>query len=113
GTGTGGVRLLTGTLDLHAEMERAVAEYKGTEAAITYSSGYLANVAGIASLFGPADRVIMDTLSHRSLLDACKMAGVQIQRFKHNDPESLRHEIQNGPAENRNLILRDSVLPIE
>jgi glycine C-acetyltransferase len=54
GTGTGGVRLLTGTLDLHREMERAVAEYKGTEAAITYSSGYLANVAVIASLFGPA-----------------------------------------------------------
>ena len=113
GTGTGGVRLLTGTLDLHAEMERAVAEYKGTEAAITYSSGYLANVAVIASLFGPADRVIMDTLSHRSLLDACKMAGVQIQRFRHNDPESLRHEIQNGPAANRTLIISDGVFSMD
>lgn len=113
GTGTGGVRLLTGTLALHREMEQAVAEYKGTEAAITYSSGYLANVAVIASLFGPADRVIMDTLSHRSLLDACKMAGVQIQRFKHNDPESLRHEIKNGPAANRTLIISDGVFSMD
>ena len=113
GTGTGGVRLLTGTLDLHREMERAVAEYKGTEAAITYSSGYLANVAVIASLFGPADRVIMDTLSHRSLLDACRMAGVQIQRFRHNDPESLRQEIQNGPTANRTLIISDGVFSMD
>lgn len=113
GTGTGGVRLLTGTLDLHREMEQAVAEYKGTEAAITFSSGYLANVAVIASLFGPSDRVIMDTLSHRSLLDACKMAGVQMQRFKHNDPESLRHEIQNGPAANRTLIISDGVFSMD
>ena len=113
GTGTGGVRLLTGTLDLHREMERAVAEYKGTEAAVTYSSGYLANVAVIASLFGPADRVIMDTLSHRSLLDACRMAGVQVQRFRHNDPESLRQEIQNGPTANRTLIISDGVFSMD
>src|ERR1700742_1455333 len=126
GTGTGGVRLLTGTLDLHREMERAVAEYKGTEAAVTYSSGYLANVAVIASLFGPADRVIMDTLSHRSLLDACRMAGGQIQRFRHNDPErgqiqrfrhndpeSLRQEIQNGPTANRTLIISDGVFSMD
>jgi 8-amino-7-oxononanoate synthase len=113
GTGTGGVRLLTGTLDLHRQMERAVAEYKGTAEAITYSSGYLANLAVMASLFGPADRVIMDTLSHRSLLDACRMAGVQVQRFRHNDPESLRHELRNGPAANRTLIISDGVFSMD
>ena len=96
GTGTGGARLLTGTLDLHRQLERDVAEFKGTEDAITFSSGYLANIAVITSMLGPADRVIADSLSHRSLLDACRMAGVQIQRFRHNDPVSLRQEIQNG-----------------
>lgn len=113
GTSTGGARLLSGTLDLHREMERSIAEYKGTEAALTYSSGYLANVGVIAALFGPADRVIMDMLCHRSLLDACRMAGVQVQRFKHNDPDSLRHEIKNGPAANRTLIISDGVFSMD
>ena len=67
----------------------------------------------IAVLFGPSDRVIMDTLSHRSLLDACRMAGVQIQRFRHNDPESLRQEIQNGATANRTLIISDGVFSMD
>jgi 8-amino-7-oxononanoate synthase len=113
GTGTGGARLLTGTLDLHRQLELKVAEYKGTEEAITFSSGYLANIAVITSLFGPADRVIADSLSHRSLLDACRMAGVQIQRFRHNDPESLRQEIQNGSSANRTLIISDGVFSMD
>lgn len=113
GTGTGGARLLTGTLDLHRMLEKDVAEFKGTEAAITFSSGYLANIAVITSLFGPADRVIADTLCHRSLMDACRMAGVQIQRFRHNDPQSLRQEIQNGSSANRTLIISDGVFSMD
>jgi len=113
GTSTGGARLLTGTLDLHYEAERAIAEYKRTEAAVTYSSGYMANVGVISALFGPADRVIMDELCHRSLLDACKMAGVQVQRFKHNDMDSLRHEIRNGFEANRTLLISDGVFSMD
>ena len=113
GTGTGGVRLLTGSTDLHQQMELEIAEYKGTGAAITFSSGYLANVAVITSLFGPADRVIADALSHRSLMDACRMAGVQVQRFQHNDPASLRHELENGPQANRTLIISDGVFSMD
>ena len=117
GTGTGGVRLLTGTLELHREMEQALADFKGTEAALTFTSGYVANLAVISSLFGPADRVIADTFSHRSLMDACRLAGVQVQRFEHNDPDSLRREIQNGGANgigaNRTLILADGVFSMD
>jgi 8-amino-7-oxononanoate synthase len=113
GTSTGGARLLTGTLDLHQQAERAIAEYKGTEAAVTFSSGYLANVGVISALFGPADRVIMDELCHRSLLDACKMAGVQVQRFRHNNMDSLRDEIQNGFSANRTLIISDGVFSMD
>ena len=113
GTGTGGVRLLTGTLDLHAEVERAIAEFKGTEAAITFTSGYAANLAVISALFGPADRVIADALSHRSLMDACRLAGVQVQRFAHNDMSSLRHEIESGPEANRTLIVSDGVFSMD
>lgn len=113
GTGTGGVRLLTGTLDLHQELEEALAEVKGTESAVTYTSGYAANLAVISALFGPADRVIADALSHRSLMDACRLAGVQIQRFAHNDPQSLRHELEHGPEANRTLIISDGVFSMD
>jgi 8-amino-7-oxononanoate synthase len=113
GTGTGGARLLTGTTDQHLRMERDLAAFRRTEAAITFSSGYAANVAVIGALLGPADRVIMDALCHRSLTDACRFAGVQLQRFQHNDVESLQQEIENGPPANRTLIITDGVFSMD
>ncbi len=113
GTGTGGARLLTGTTDQHQRMERELAAFRGTEAAITFSSGYLANVGIIAGLFGAADRVIMDAICHRSLTDACRFAGVQLQRFRHNDIDSLRQEIQNGPPANRTLVITEGVFSMD
>jgi 8-amino-7-oxononanoate synthase len=113
GTSTSGARLLTGTLDVHYQMERALAEFKGTEAALTFSSGYMANLGLITGLFGPNDRVIVDSLCHRSLLDACRMAGVQVQRFRHNDPESLREELRGGQPANRTLIVTDGVFSMD
>ena len=113
GTGTGGARLLTGTTEQHQRMEEDLAAFRGTEAAITFSSGYAANVAVIGALLGPADRVIMDTLCHRSLTDACRFAGAQLQRFQHNDPESLQQEIEKGPTANRTLIITDGVFSMD
>lgn len=113
GTGTGGARLLTGTTEEHLLMEQDLASFLETEAAVTVSSGYLANVAIIGGLFGSADRVIMDALCHRSLTDACRFAGVQLQRFRHNDLKSLRHELQNGPAANRTLIVTEGVFSMD
>jgi glycine C-acetyltransferase len=113
GTGTGGARLLTGTTDQHQQMEQDLATFRGTEAAITFSSGYAANLAVIGALFGPADRVIMDALCHRSLTDACRFAGVQLQRFEHNDMESLQREIESGPPANRTLIITDGVFSMD
>ena len=113
GTGTGGVRMLTGTIDIHHEMEREVADFKGMPEAITFTSGYLANLAVVASLFSVQDRVILDSLSHRSLVDACRLAGVPIQRFKHNDMDSLREEIANGSTSNRTLVISDGVFSMD
>lgn len=112
GTGTGGVRMLTGTIDLHHQMEEDLAEFKGTAEVITFSSGYLANLAVIAALLTPQDRVILDALSHRSLVDACRLSGVQLQRFGHNDPASLRHELESHTA-NRTLIIADGVFSMD
>jgi 8-amino-7-oxononanoate synthase len=113
GTGTGGVRLLTGTLELHRQMEKDLAAFKGTEAAITFSSGYSANLAVVAALLTSQDRVILDALAHRSLVDACRLAGAPMQRFRHNDPDSLRHELKNGPPANRTLIVADGVFSMD
>ncbi len=113
GTSTSGARLLTGTLDVHRLMEADLAAFKGTEDALTLSSGYMANLAVIYGLFGPADRVIIDELCHRSLHDACRMAGVKVQRFRHNDPQSAREELQRPHAANRTLIISDGVFSMD
>ncbi len=113
GTSTSGARLLTGTLDIHREMEHDLAVFKGTEDALTFSSGYMANLGVIYGLFGPSDRVIIDELCHRSLLDACRMSGVQLQRFRHNDPQSLRDEIKKPNTANRTVIVSDGVFSMD
>jgi 8-amino-7-oxononanoate synthase len=113
GTDTGGTRLLTGTIDLHREMEEKLAAFKGTGEAITFSSGYLANLAVISALLTPQDRVILDSLSHRSLVDACRLAGVSMQRFCHNNPSSLRRELESGAPANRTLIVADGVFSMD
>jgi glycine C-acetyltransferase len=112
GSATGGARLLTGTNQLHRQTERDLAAFKGAEAALTFSSGYVANLAVIAGLLTPQDRVILDSLSHRSLVDACRLAGVQLQRFRHNDMSSLRSELQSGSG-NRTLIVADGVFSMD
>ena len=113
GTSTSGARLLTGTLDIHRTMEADLAAFKGTEDALTFSSGYMANLGVIYGLFGPADRVIIDELCHRSLHDACRMSGVKIQRFRHNDANSVREELQRENTANRTLIISDGVFSMD
>jgi len=113
GTGTGGVRMLTGTIDIHHEMERELADFKGTAGAITFSSGYLANLAVVTSLLSPLDTVIMDALAHRSLADACRLAGVNVRRYAHNDCNSLRKELESGRRSGRTLIVADGVFSMD
>ncbi len=113
GTGTGGVRLLTGTATIHRRLEQGIAALKGTEAAITFSSGYAANLAAIASLFGSTDLVLADSLAHRSLLDACLLARVPLKRFAHNDPASLEAELIAASPSGRILILIEGVYSME
>ena len=113
GTGTGGVRLLTGTLALHERLEHELAAFKGTSAALTFGSGYAANLAAVRSLFGPGDRVLADALAHRSLLDACLLAHVPVQRFRHNDVAALERELRDGVAGQRTLIVVEGVYSME
>jgi len=113
GTGTGGVRMLTGTTALHHELEREIAAFKGVAAALTYGAGYLANLAAIGALVGPRDRVIMDARAHRSLREACVLAGVPVQTFRHNDPATLRRELEREAAGRRTLIVVDGLYSMD
>lgn len=115
GTSTGGVRVLTGTLALHLEVERELARFLGQEAAAIFASGYDANIAAIASLFGKSDWAILDQYAHRSIHDGVAMAGCETKRFKHNDLEDLErklHEARQRGAR-RILIAVDSVFSMD
>lgn len=113
GTGTGGVRMLTGTTALHHELESEIAMFKGVAAALTYGAGYLANLAAIAALVGPRDRVIMDARAHRSLREGCLLARVPVQTFRHNDPAALRQELERGAGGRRTLIVVDGLYSMD
>jgi len=113
GTGTGGVRLLTGTSALHRALEHELAAFKGTEAAVTFTSGYAAAIAAIGALFGPRDRVVMDARSHRSVIDACRLATVPARRFAHNDPDSLEHELRRESPARRTLVIVEGVYSMD
>jgi 8-amino-7-oxononanoate synthase len=115
GTSTGGVRLLTGTLELHHELEHELAVFLGQEGAATFASGYDANIAAITSLFGPNDVALLDQYAHQSIHDGVRMAGCENRRFKHNDMEDLERRLRQ--ARNRGaqriLIAVDSVFSMD
>lgn len=115
GTSTGGVRLLTGTLELHHELERELASFLRQEAAAVFTSGYDANIAAITSLFGPGDVAILDQFAHQSIHDGVRMAGCELRRFRHNDVEDLERRLRQ--ARNRGaqrvLVAVDSVFSMD
>jgi 8-amino-7-oxononanoate synthase len=115
GTSTGGVRLLTGTLALHHELEAELASVVGSEAAAVFSSGYDANVAAITSLFGPGDWVILDRYAHRSIQDGCRMAGCEVRPFRHNDMSDLERRLRQARHRgvDRVLIAVDGVFSMD
>jgi 8-amino-7-oxononanoate synthase len=115
GTSTGGVRLLTGTLALHHELERELADFLGQEAAAVFASGYDANVAAITSLFAQGDVALLDQFAHQSIVDGVRMAGCELRRFRHNDMEDLERRLRQ--AKNRGaariLVAVDSVFSMD
>jgi 8-amino-7-oxononanoate synthase len=113
GTGTHGVRLLAGTLTIHTELEERIAEFKKTEAAITYTSGYATNLTVISTLLGRGDYVICDKLNHASIVDGCMMSGAKFLRFRHNDMQALEKRLQQLPDNVTKLVVADSVFSMD
>ncbi|MCB9009849.1 MAG: aminotransferase class I/II-fold pyridoxal phosphate-dependent enzyme [Ardenticatenaceae bacterium] len=113
GTGTHGVRLLAGSLKLHNELEARIAAFKQTDAAITFSSGYVTNLATISSLLRKGDTVICDKLNHASIVDGCLLAMAKFVRFRHNDMDHLEKRLQEAEGDGRKLVIADAVFSMD
>lgn len=113
GTGTHGVRLLAGTLSIHKQLEARIAEFKQTDAAITFSSGYVTNLSTISSLLRKGDTVICDKLNHASIVDGCLLAQAKFVRFRHNDMEHLERRLREANPAGRKLVIVDAVFSMD
>jgi len=113
GTGTHGVRTLAGTLTLHNELEATIAEFKGMEDAVTFTSGYVTNLTAISSLVGRHDCVFSDKLNHASIVDGCLMSGSKFIRFRHNDMDDLAARLKDAPSQAAKLVICDAVFSMD
>jgi glycine C-acetyltransferase len=107
------VRTLAGTLTLHNELEETIAEFKGAEAALTYTSGYVTNLTVVSTLLGRGDYIISDKLNHASIVDGCLMSGAKFLRFRHNDMEALEQRLQQIPDGAAKVVVSDSVFSMD
>ncbi len=114
GTGSTGSRLLSGHREIHRQLEQAIAALKGTDDAIVFSSGYLANIGTISALVGPRDLILSDQYNHSSLISGAKLSGATIQTYRHIAMQDLRHHLDNQRSRYRRcLILTDGVFSMD
>lgn len=113
GAGAGASRLVVGHLGLHEEVEAHLAAFKGTEAAVIFPTGYMANVGTISALVGPGDVIFSDRLNHASIYDGIRLSGANLQRFPHRDLNRLEQLLQQSGAAKRRLIVTDSVFSVD
>jgi 8-amino-7-oxononanoate synthase len=117
GCAVGGSRLICGNTDLHEALEAELAEFLGRPAALTFSSGYMANLGVVPCLVRPGDLVLSDSLNHASIVDACRLSKADIQVFPHGDVErlagALRAARATGPKSRRILLVLDGVYSMD
>lgn len=113
GTGCAGSRFLNGTLDLHIELERRLAEYVGKESALVFSTGFLANQGALSSLTGRNDYIILDELDHASIIDGSRLSFSKVIKYRHNNMEDLEAKLAALPQSSIRLIVVDGVFSME
>ncbi len=114
GVGPAAVRTIAGTLDLHLKLEERLAAFKGVESAITFQSGFSANIATIPALVGKDDAIFSDELNHASIIDGCRLAGAKIIRYAHNDPSDLDRQLKEQRAAfPKALVITDGVFSMD
>ena len=114
GLGPGAVRTIAGTMDLHLELENRIAKFKRVEDAITFQSGFTANLGLIPAIVGKEDAIFSDELNHASIIDGCRLSGAAIIRYDHADPASLERVIQENQGQyRRGLVVTDGVFSMD
>jgi 8-amino-7-oxononanoate synthase len=121
GTGSGASRLVTGSRPVHDELERALAEWKGTEAAVCFPTGFAANLGVLCTLGGPGVRVLSDELNHASIIDGCRLSRADLSVYRHRDMDHLAEllassppsPVDRGDAPVLALVVTDSVFSMD
>ena len=114
GVGPAAVRSIAGTMDLHVELERRLAAFKGVESAITFQSGFNANLGTIPALVGKGDGIFSDELNHASIIDGCRLSGAQIVRYNHCDPDDLDKALhEQGGSFVHSIVITDGVFSMD
>jgi 8-amino-7-oxononanoate synthase len=114
GTGLTGSRFLNGTIDLHLELERELAEWFGTEAALVFTTGHQANLGAIGTILGPSDTVVADSGDHASILDGCILSRAKLRAFRHNRIDRLERTLEKAAGDGGGiLVVVDGVFSME
>jgi len=113
GVGSGSVRSIAGTMDIHMELERRLALFKHTEAVVVFQSGFAANAGTVAAVLSKDDVVISDELNHASIIDGCRLSRAAIKVFPHKDAAAARRIVAELPAAQRKLLITDGVFSMD
>jgi 8-amino-7-oxononanoate synthase len=114
GTGLTGSRFLNGTIDLHLELERELAQWLGTEAALVFTTGHQANVGALGTILAPGDTVIADSGDHASILDGCILSRAKLRAFRHNRLDRLERTLEKAAGDGGGvLVVVDGVFSME
>jgi glycine C-acetyltransferase len=114
GVGPGAVRTIAGTMDIHLELEKRLAKFKGVEAVIAVQSGFCANLAVLPALTDEGDLIFSDSLNHASIIDACRLSRARSVRYAHSNMEDLRARLkENASCPGRKLIVTDGVFSMD
>jgi glycine C-acetyltransferase len=113
GVGTGSVRTIAGTMAIHMELERRLAVFKHTEAAVVFQSGFTANAGTVSSLLGREDVIVSDELNHASIIDGARLSRATIKVFPHRNVSAAREIVAALPREQRKLLITDGVFSMD
>jgi glycine C-acetyltransferase len=113
GVGSGSVRSIAGTMDIHLELERRLASFKNTEAVVVFQSGFAANAGTVAAVLNRDDVVVSDELNHASIIDGARLSRATIKVFPHKDVNAARKVLQDLPPNQRKLLITDGVFSMD
>ena len=113
GVGSGSVRTIAGTMAIHMELERRLAEFKQVEAVVVFQSGFTANAGTVSAILTKEDVVISDELNHASIIDGCRLSRATVKVFPHKDVDAARRIIKDLPPAQRKLLITDGVFSMD